>query len=1191
MPSDFVHLHLHTHYSLLDGACTAKGLVNLAKENEMTAMAITDHGYMGGVEEFHRTLSAAGINPIIGVEAYVAPGDRRDFDSNNPFNRGGFHLILLSENEQGYFNLCKMMSAANKDGFYYKPRIDKELLREYHDGLICSSACIASEISQYYLQGNEQRAIQALHEYLDIFGANNFFIELMDHGIAEERQCNRFLIEQARKNQLKLIATNDVHYMRQSDAEAHEIMLCVQTNAKLAEKHFKFSGPDYYFKTESEMREIFREVPEAITNTRLVAERCNIKFHYVPEVNHYPKFYMPDNRLADKNDLRELCCENMPYRYGFDPRKLDKLSDEQQKIIDRMDYELGVIEKTGFISYFFVVSDFIGYAKNSGIPVGPGRGSGAGSIVAYLSRITDIDPLRYQLFFERFLNPERISPPDFDIDFCEKRRGEVIEYVRNKYGFDSVAQICTYGLLKPKAVLKDVARVLGFDFDFGNRLTKLIPADPKITIDSAIKQSPELAQLIAEDPAVERIVNFGKVLEGLNRQAGIHAAGVIIGDQRLDNLVPLSRSASDSMVVSFPAHPCEAQGLLKMDFLGLRTLTIIKNALDMIKKNHGVDLDMMKIPLDDGKTFEMLQRGDTVAVFQLESSGMQNLCRSFGVETIEHIVALIAIYRPGPMQFIGDFVARKKGIAPIIYDHPLMEDCLKETYGIMLYQEQIMQVVRILAGFTLGGADILRRAIGKKKENELAEQQEKFVRGCKETNNIDEALANQIWEKIKLFAGYGFNKSHSAAYGIICYQTAYLKANYPLEFMAAVLTSELESADKIAFFINSCKAMNIKVLPPDVNSSGISFSVDSDCIRFGLGAIKGVGEIAASKIIESRETDGKFESFLDFCERCGTEVNSRMLEYLTRAGALDSLGLRRSQILAIAEPMMNFASSRAKDKAAGQGSLFDLLDSSDAGMDELNSVPIPDIPEFDQTEILKSEKELLGFYVTGHPLDPYATLVKAFSSCPIRNIESLPDNSQIRIAGMVNSYSEKFSKKSGKKFGVMLLEDLDSSVECMLYERVLSELAKQEIALAPGLPVLASVTVNKRDESEKARVAVDKLILLPEATNGLTEELHIHLYADELKPGMAKEIAEACFRIPGKTKIVICLVGADDSVTFIEANREKITVTKPLLDELDRILTPGHWRLKAAAYNPPMRRAWNRDKEQAQSSAAPPPVG
>ena len=548
-------------------------------------------------------------------------------------------------------------------------------------------------------------------------------------------------------------------------------------------------------------------------------------------------------------------------RYDFDPRKPD-LSEEEKAVLERMDYELGIIERTGFCSYFMVVSDFIRHGKNNGVPVGPGRGSGAGSLVAYLMLITDIDPLRYGLLFERFLNPERVSPPDFDIDFCEKRRGEVIEYVRQKYGFDNVAQICTYGQLKAKAVVKDVARVLGFSFEEGNKLTKLIPDELKMTVDKAIAQSAELSKLIEHDPQVARVFEFARTLEGLNRQAGVHAAGVIIGDQRLDNLVPLSRSATGDMVVQYPKEPCENLGLLKMDFLGLRTLTIIQSAIDMIKEQHNVEINTAKLPLDDPKTFDMLRRGDTVAVFQLESGGMQNLCRTFGVETIEHIIALVALYRPGPMQFIPQFIDRKKGKEEIIYDHPKMEPYLRETYGIMIYQEQIMQVVQVLAGYSLGGADILRRAIGKKKEKVMAEQYEVFVEGCAKHNNISRELADQIWEKIKLFAGYGFNKSHSAAYGIVSYQTAYLKANYPVEFMAAVMTSEIENADKLAFLISTCREMGIKILPPDVNSSGISFSVDSGNIRFGLGAIKGVGEVAAAKIIDSRKHDGKFKSFL-----------------------------------------------------------------------------------------------------------------------------------------------------------------------------------------------------------------------------------------------------------------------------------------------------------------------------------------
>ncbi len=1180
MPSDFVHLHLHTHYSMLDGACTISGLKKLAAEMNMNAMAITDHGYMGGVEEFHRELSAAGINPIVGVEAYVAPGDRRDFSAAKPFNKGGFHLILLCENEQGYKSLCKMMSAANKDGFYYKPRIDRELLRAYNEGLICSSACIGGEISQYFLQGDEKRAEAALKEHLDIFGRDRYFIELMDHGMEEEQRCNRFLVEMAKKHELKLIATNDVHYMRKEDAEAHEIMLCIQTGAKLSEKHFQFSGPDYYFKSEAEMREIFRELPEAITNTRLIADRCSMKFHYVPEVNHYPKFFMPDGHLATKDDLREVCFDNMEMRYGFDPRKIGEPDERQKKILERMEYELGIIERTGFISYFFVVSDFIRHAKSEGVPVGPGRGSGAGSLVAYLSRITDIDPLRFNLFFERFLNPERVSPPDFDVDFCEKRRGEVIDYVRGRYGADSVAQICTYGQLKAKAVVKDVARVLGYDFEFGNRLTKMIPDDPKMTLAKAREENPELAQALESDPDIQKVWRYATVLEGLNRQTGIHAAGVIIGDQRLDNLVPLAKSASDSMVVPFPAHPCEEQGLLKMDFLGLKTLTIIREAQDLIRKSQGIDLDMMKIPLDDKKTFEMLQKGDTIAVFQLESGGMQNLCRSFGVETLEHIIALLAIYRPGPMQFIPDFIRRKKGQEEIIYDHPLMESCLKETYGIMLYQEQIMQVVQVLAGFTLGGADILRRAIGKKKVDVLAQQKEKFFKGCRETNNIDEKLADQIWEKIKLFAGYGFNKSHSAAYGVVTYQTAYLKAHYPVEFMAAVMTGEIENAEKLAFLINACREMGIRILPPDVNSSGITFSVSDGCIRFGLGAIKGFGEVAATRIIDSRAADGKFTGFLDFCERCGSDVNSRMLEHLTRSGALDSLGIRRSQILAIAEPMMNFAASRARDKAAGQGSLFDMLGGDEAG--EADSVPIPDIPEFGWDEILKSEKELLGFYVSGHPLDRVAALIHAYST-PLHALDEFKDGSPVRLAGMVSAYNVKFSKNSGKKFGVMTLEDLDGSCECMVYERALNAIQQEGIVLEQGAELIVEATVSKRDEGDRPRIVVEKAYPLAQAPERYTMEIYFHIFQKEIRTDSLKELSQLACSRPGTAKLMLCVVDESGAVNFIETGKE-ITPTIELLEASDRLLGKGRYRIKSTPCVS-SRKVWNRPPAEKKAQA------
>ena len=1172
MPADFVHLHLHTHYSMLDGACTASGLIKMAKEFEMPGIAITDHGYMGGTEEFHKKLTGEGLTPIIGVEAYVSPTTRQDRNPAVDFIKG-FHLVLLAENQKGYHNLCKIMSESWRTGLYYKARCDKKLLAQYHEGIIALSACIAGEIPRKLANGDLAGANKSLDDYLEIFGPENFFIELMDHNMPEEKELNPKLIQLARSRNIPLVATNDVHYMRKEDAEAHEIMLCIQTGTRMNEpNHFRFPTQEFYFKSQEEMSQLFKDVPEALTNTKLICDRCAadpVKFDY--KTNHYPVFYMPNGKEADRKVLFDVCCSNMEMRYDFTYTEGMELNEKQKAIMDRLNYELDVIEKTGFCSYFMVVSDFIRWGKEHGIPVGPGRGSGAGSVVAYLMLITDIDPLRYELLFERFLNPERVSPPDFDIDFCEKRRVEVIEYVRRKYGFDNVAQICTYGQLKAKAVVKDVARALNFTFEEGNRLTKMIPDDLKMTIPKAIEQSKEIAELIEKDPKVAQVFGFAKILEGLNRQAGVHAAGVIIGDQQLDNLVPLSRSATGDMVVQYPKEPCENLGLLKMDFLGLRTLTIIRNALDMIKEQHGVDINLSKLPLDDPKTYAMLQKGDTVGVFQLESGGMQDLCRNLGVETIEHIIALVALYRPGPMQFIPQYIARKKNEEVTIYDHPKMEPILKETYGIMVYQEQIMQVVQALAGFSLGGADILRRAIGKKKVDVMAEQREKFIAGCKAASDIDAELADQIWEKIKIFAGYGFNKSHSAAYGVVSYQTAFLKANYPVEFMAAVLTGEIENAEKLAFFINECREMGIEILPPDVNTSNILFSVDKGRIRFGLGAIKGCGEAAAGKIIESRKADGPFTSFLDFCERCGTEINSRMLEFLIRAGALDAFGLRRSQLLAIADPMMAFAAERARDKALGQGSLFDLLGEEDSSNDAC-SIQIPDIPEFEWDEVLKSEKELLGFYVSGHPLQPKAALLRTFAT-PIHKLPEFGDNTTVRLAGMVLSYAVKYSKTTNKPFGILQIEDLDANCECMLYEKALEQLNNNHVDTAPGSGVILEATVRRNPDSEKPRLIVERIHPLDAAPEEYSEELYLHIYQNELKPDTIKTVADLCRKAPeGKTKLIVCVVTDKDEVVFVESNLRPLTVSRGLLHRFDKTLGEDHYRIKRTDCQPPPRR-------------------
>jgi DNA polymerase-3 subunit alpha len=1052
--------------------------------------------------------------------------------------------------------------------------VDKELLAAHSDGLLAFTACVGGEVPKMVLNGDMAMAEKKIGEYTDIFGRENFYLEVMDHGMEEEKIVNRGIIELSRKLDLPLVATNDVHYLRKEHAKAHEIMLCIQTGSKLDDpKRFRFSGPEYYFKSPDEMKAIFKEIPEAVTNTVDIAARCNIEFKFAPDVNHYPVYEINEPGVTEKEFLRNICCTNMLDRYGFDPRKLDKLDEKQQKIVDRMDYELEVIDNSKYCSYFLVVADFIDYARRQKIPVGPGRGSGAGSVVAYLTYITNLDPLKYKLLFERFLNPERVSPPDFDIDFCEKRRGEVIEYVRDKYGKESVSQIGTYGTLKAKAVIKDVARVLGHDFAAGDRITKLIPGDPKMTLEKAVKESGELRQLLEGEEYVQEIFKYAEVLEGINRQMGIHAAGVIIGDQRLDNLVPLTRGAKGEIITSFPAVPCEELGLLKMDFLGLKTLTVIQTALDNIKETRGIDIDIDDIPLDDTKTFQLLNRGDTVSVFQLESTGMQNLCRQLGIESLEHIIALVAMYRPGPMQFIPDFIARKKGEREIEYDHPKMEDVLKETYGIMVYQEQIMEVVQVLAGFSLGGADILRRAIGKKKVDVLAKQKEKFVKGCKEYSQIDEKLADDIWEKIGKFAGYGFNKSHSAAYAVIAYQTAYLKANYPVEFMAAVLSAEIDNAEKISFLMTECREMGINVLPPDVNTSGINFSVDGESIRFGLGAVKGCGEAAAGKVIEARK-DGKFENFLDFCERCGEAMNTRVITNFTQAGAFDTFGLRRSQILAVAEATMGYAASRVKDRLSGQGSLFDMLDDSE--QDEIFSIPVPDIPEFDENEILKYEKELLGFYVTGHPLGKYCDLVETYSTVKLMNLNDLDDNIGVRVGGIVKSYSKRYGKNSGKPFGILDFEDLDTSTEAMVYASGLEQLEKDQIELESDMPILIEALTRKNGETGQVSLVVQKVVPMEEVTKEYTDELHVHFYEGSNHADDLKNLLQICQKYPGETSIVICISCIDDKYVFIEAGpQNRVTVSSELLDEIREALGEKRYRLKANGKVPEARRQFN----------------
>ncbi len=1186
MSTEFVHLHVHTDYSLLDGACSIyqkskdkADLVKLAKEYNMPAVAMTDHGVMGGTIEFYQKMRANDIKPIIGCEMYVSPTTIDDRNPRTPHIKG-YHLVLLAKDFKGYQNLCRLNSIAHLQGLYYKPRIDKKVLAEHSEGLIGLSACLQGEIQRNFMSGKEQKAKDALQEYLDILGKDNFYLEIMDHGIKEQKEVNKHVIALSKEFNIPVVATNDAHYLKKEHAKSHELLLCIQTNNTINDKRrFKFSSEQFYFKSGDEMLELFKEVPESISNTLEVAEKCNIEIPFVPNVNHYPVYEIKTG-IHEKEYLRNICLDNMTERYGFDPRKLDKLDNEQQEVIDRMDYELGVIDNSHYCSYFLVVWDFLNYARKTGVPVGPGRGSGAGSIVAYLTYITDIEPLRYNLLFERFLNPERVSPPDFDIDFCERRRSEVIEYVRDKYGADSVAQIGTYGTLKAKAVIKDIGRALGYTFDQRNQITKLMPNDPKLTLASSRENNPELEELIERESWIADVFEYSEPLEGLNRNMSIHAAGVIIGDQPLNNLVPLAKGSNGEVITQFPAVPCETLGLLKMDFLGLRTLTIIQDSVDHIKKNKGKDVDISKISLEDEEAFALLNRGDTIAVFQLESGGMRELCKKFGVDKIEDIIALIALYRPGPMQFIGDFINRKSGKVTVEYDDPKMEPVLNETYGIMLYQEQIMQVVQVLAGFTLGGADILRRAIGKKKIDVLTAQKKKFVEGCAEHSNIDEKTANAIWDKIEMFAGYGFNKSHSAAYAFLAYRTAYLKANYPVEFMTAVLTSELRNAEKLAFALQECKEMQIEILPPDVNASNLDFTADGENIRFGLAAIKGVGEAAASAIIENRDKEGKFKSLNDFAERVGDQLTSRVLDNLIRAGAFDSFGLFRSQLVEIIPDVVNLAQSKAKDRKAGQGNLFDFF-VDDSKPEEQNSmdIPIPEIPEFHEQDILKEEKELLGFYVSGHPLGEFSEIIKTYSTHSILKISELKEDTGVRIGGIITGLTIKVSKKSGNKFAILRLEDLDSNIECLVFSQAYE---KVKDLLIENKPVFVTGIAGSRDEEESNKITVEDMIAIESVPLEFTKEIHIAMHEASSTPKTLDELQNICREHTGETMTILRVTCTDGEIAFIEAGENyNVGVCAKFINKTKKLLGEDSLRFIPDKTVPePIRRPWKKNNKK-----------
>ncbi len=1035
----------------------------------MPALALTDHGNLFGAIDFYNTAKSKGIKPLVGCELYLVETSRLEkHGRSDDDGKSIFHLGLLAKNLTGYQNLLKLVSDAHLKGFYYKPRTDLDTLAKYAPGLIGFTGCLASLVPQHLLHDREDEARKACARFVDIFGRENYFVEIQDHGIPEQRKIIPGLLKLAEEFNLKVIATNDVHYVNSADSGPHDAMLCIQTGAKIEdEKRMKFSGHEFYLKSRAEMEKLFIEVPESITNTQLVAEMCDLAIPFPKGSERYPKFPLPVE-VSAKTDragyLKDLCIAGLRRRYGLDYERPAAHADPAlgQTLVDRLDFELSIIGKTGFIDYFLVVWDFIDWARKHDIPVGPGRGSGAGCLVAYVLAITNLDPLRFKLLFERFLNPERVSPPDFDIDFCMRRRGEVIDYVREKYGKDCVANIITYGTLGAKMVIRDISRVHNLAYADADRLAKMIPDELNITLEDALKKSTELRDEVARNPVAKKIFDQARVLEGMVRNTGKHAAGIIITDRPLDEFVPLTLQEED-VTVQFDMNAVGKLGLLKMDFLGLKTLTVIADAVDNIRRTADPKFDIETISLDDAKTFALLNSGRTTGVFQLESGGMQNLCRQISLSTIDEIVALIALYRPGPMEWIPDYVRGKKDPSTVTYPHKLLEEVCRETYGIMVYQEQVMEAAKIIAGYTLGGADMLRRAMGKKDADAMAKERTKFVEGAKRVNNIEEKTANSIFDILNKFAGYGFNKSHSAAYAILSYQTGFLKANYPVQFMAAMLSSELGNSEKVSHFVAECEAMGLKVLGPDVNESREMFTPVADKIRFGLAGVKGVGELAAQKIIAERDAKGPFASFEDFISRVdGRAINKRVLEHLSKTGAFDFSGALRKKIFDSIDGAMATAANNARDKAAGQHSFMDMLAepapakkspaSTTISRTALPSAPgSADSEDFTSAERLIFEKELLGFYVSGHPMNVYAGITDAVDTYAVDDLLKQGDRVEFRIAGIASNIVKRLSKKDNRPWAMFTLATKNASVALNLFA---DGYANYGAILAENAPIL-----------------------------------------------------------------------------------------------------------------------------------------
>ena len=1086
MPAPFVHLHCHTDYSLLDGACEISQLMDLVAAQKMPAIAMTDHGNLFGAVEFYNQAKAKGVHPVIGCEVYVAQQGHKVNSESNRYN----HLVLLCENQEGYRNLIQLVSTGYLDGFYYKPRIDKDLLSRHSKGLIALSACLRGDINETLLADKYDDAKRIAYEYTDLFGPKNFFLEMQDHGLEPDKRVMPLVNRLAADTGIPLVVTNDSHYLRFDDARAHEIMLCIQTGKTISDPNrMRFEQEAFYIKTRDEMMTLFGEVEHALDRTWDIAQRCQIKLDPVEEP--FPKFAVPLGHSIDT--YFEYIA-----RQGFEKRRgrleafraQGRLKHDMAEYGERLDREIKMIQQMKFSGYFLIVWDFIQFAKQKSIPVGPGRGSATGSLVSWAMEITDIDPLEYSLIFERFLNPERVSMPDIDIDFCTRGRGSVIQYVTEKYGREQVAQIITFGTLGARAAIKDVGRALDISFADVDKITKLIPTQPlNIKLKDARKMEPQLDELARKEPRVKEVLEVAERLEGMARNASVHAAGVVISPLPLKELVPLYKTNKDEIVTQYDMVGLEKLGLLKMDFLGLTTLTIIEDALKLIERHRGVKLHVEDLPLDDKKTYEaVFQKGYTSGIFQFESPGMRDILRRYQPDRLDDLIALNALYRPGPMDMIDDFIDRKHGRREITYDFPELKDILEESFGVIVYQEQVMQISNRLAGYSLGEADLLRRAMGKKKMEEMAKQRARFLEGAKAKGHSSRKV-EKIFDQMAKFAGYGFNKSHSAAYAYLAFITGYLKTHYPLDFMSALLTSQTGNTGQVVKYINECREMGIKILAPDVNSSDFDFTPAPDGIRFGLGAIKNVGGNAVESIAKARTEGGNFGSLYDFCERVDLgAVNRRMIESFIKAGAMDSLEGTRAQLTAIIDKTMETGARAWKDRESGQSGLFTSMMEEQPAADH----PLPKVQDWTGQEKLTGEKEMLGFYITGHPLDAHMDKVKELATHTTGKLEGLAKNTEVALCGILTGVQRRRSKE-GKLWASMQIEDLEGSIEGMVfstqYERLISLFDEDKAVLVRGLVLPEEnappkISIQDIVPLEVARVSLPSLISIRVPVNG-----------------------------------------------------------------------------------------------------------